>query len=111
MISICAGSRRWRGFLTKSGSSDASGTAVTTVRAGQASLPLHPPPAFMSDLERYISDNALRVSTHGQLIAPQLTSISQFFGLSDRSIVDYVVASGKSITKPEHTVCQLTTAL
>ncbi|RPD77807.1 pre-mRNA splicing factor [Lentinus tigrinus ALCF2SS1-7] len=38
----------------------------------------------MSDLERYISDNALR-----------------FFGLSDRSIVDYVVASASSAKSPE----------
>ncbi|KAI0648049.1 pre-mRNA splicing factor [Trametes meyenii] len=38
----------------------------------------------MSELERYISDNALR-----------------FFGLSDRSIVDYVVASASSSKSPE----------
>ena len=50
----------------------------------------------MSDLERYISDNALRVSD-----ALSISYIArahgnwQFFGLSDRSIVDYVVASGK----------------
>ncbi|OBZ68669.1 Pre-mRNA-splicing factor ATP-dependent RNA helicase-like protein cdc28 [Grifola frondosa] len=37
-----------------------------------------------SDLERYISDNALR-----------------FFGLSDRSIIDYVVASASSSKSPE----------
>ncbi|GBE84901.1 Pre-mRNA-splicing factor ATP-dependent RNA helicase-like protein [Sparassis crispa] len=37
-----------------------------------------------SDLERYISDNALR-----------------FFGLSNRSIVDYVVASASSSKSPE----------
>ena len=36
-----------------------------------------------------------------------LKFILQFFGLSDRSIVDYVVASGKLITKPEVILCQL----
>ncbi|KAI0822326.1 P-loop containing nucleoside triphosphate hydrolase protein [Trametes gibbosa] len=44
----------------------------------------------MSDLERYISDNALR-----------------FFGLSDRSIVDYVVASASSSKSPEALFAQL----
>ncbi|KAI0632164.1 P-loop containing nucleoside triphosphate hydrolase protein [Trametes polyzona] len=44
----------------------------------------------MSDLERYISDNALR-----------------FFGLSDRSIIDYVVASASSAKSPEALFIQL----
>ncbi|KAI0335856.1 hypothetical protein GY45DRAFT_708738 [Cubamyces sp. BRFM 1775] len=44
----------------------------------------------MSDLERYISDNALR-----------------FFGLSDRSIVDYVVACASSAKSPEGLYVQL----
>ncbi|CDO71497.1 hypothetical protein BN946_scf184909.g91 [Trametes cinnabarina] len=44
----------------------------------------------MSDLERYISDNALR-----------------FFGLSDRSIVDYVVACASSAKSPEALFVQL----
>lgn len=51
-----------------------------------------------SDLERYISDNSLRVSDS---YLPMVWGIAQtrypqLFGLADRSIIDYVLASGAS---------------
>ena len=68
------------------------GEALSVSSDSSCLLPLTP----MSDLERYISDNALRVSDALSIsYIARAHGIWQFFGLSDRSIVDYVVASGK----------------
>ena len=53
----------------------------------------------MSDLQRYVNDNALRVCNFYRhffwfnLIG--LVFLLQIFGLSDKAIVDYVIASGR----------------
>lgn len=47
-----------------------------------------------SSLERYVSDNSLRVSL--LLIASSESDERQLFGISDRNMIDYVIASGKS---------------
>ena len=52
-----------------------------------------------SDLQRYISDNALQVSSCLlRRCHPVLIHLPQFFGLSDKSIVDYVIASGVCVS-------------
>ena len=60
----------------------------------------------MSDLERYISDNALHVrilycSYSLRCLTPNiLVFIMQFFGISDKTITDYVLASGMNYLIP-----------
>jgi hypothetical protein len=51
-----------------------------------------------SELERYISDNALQVSFSAILQFEISSTLSKFFGLSDRSIVDFVIASGECVS-------------
>lgn len=48
------------------------------------------------EFQRYISDNSLRVCTMHDIQITCLLTILQFFGLSDKSIVDFVVASATS---------------
>jgi pre-mRNA-splicing factor ATP-dependent RNA helicase DHX16 len=51
-----------------------------------------------SELERYVSDNALQVTVYAlPACVVDLISNLQFFGLSDKSIVDFVIASGACI--------------
>lgn len=53
--------------------------------------------SMSADLERYISDNSLRVSRLYNWNATCLADQPpvQLFGLSDRSIINYVIASGQ----------------
>jgi hypothetical protein len=50
-----------------------------------------------SELERYISDNALQVSLTAIRQFKISFTRSKFFGLSDKSIVDFVIASGSCV--------------
>jgi pre-mRNA-splicing factor ATP-dependent RNA helicase DHX16 len=46
-------------------------------------------------LERYVSDNSLRVSLFFIVSLSLTNHLRQFLGISDRSTIDYVIASGK----------------
>ena len=46
-------------------------------------------------LERYISDNAIRAGYFTSRDSCNADSVFKFFGLSDKAIVDFVLAAGK----------------